>query len=95
VSDADVRPSSFQLHSNFPNPFNPTTTIQYDLTQTTEVSLEIYDILGRKIETLVNATQDAGCHQAIWNGNNRSSGVYFYTIKAGDKSETKRMLLMK
>lgn len=88
-------PHYSKLSQNYPNPFNPTTTIQYDLPRSLEVSIDIFDILGRRIETLVNAKQQVGHHTAIWDGKNNSSGIYFYKIKAGDFTATRKMLLLR
>ncbi|MCP4581343.1 MAG: T9SS type A sorting domain-containing protein [candidate division Zixibacteria bacterium] len=90
-----VLPRTYQLVQNYPNPFNASTTIKYDLPLTSEVTIDIYDILGRKIGTLVNDTQQAGYHQATWNAGDVSSGIYFYRIQAGDFTESKSMLLLK
>ncbi len=93
--DKNVLPSSFSLSQSYPNPFNPSTTIEYDLIKDTDVTLNIYDILGRNVATLVNQKQPAGRHNAIWNAGAYSSGIYFYRIQAGDYTETKKMVLMK
>jgi len=76
-------PKNFTLEQNYPNPFNPSTTIQYNLTNTSSVILEVYNILGQKVKTLVNTTQNAGVHSVVWDGTNDnneriSSGVYIY-----------------
>jgi hypothetical protein len=92
--ESNIPYNSFIL-MNYPNPFNPTTTIQYDLPRLSDVNLEIFDILGRKVETLVNVRQEAGHHSAIWDGGEHTSGVYFYRLKAGDFTDTKKMLLIK
>ena len=86
---------NFKLSQNFPNPFNPATTIKYSIPKAALVSIEIYDILGRKVELLINGQQPAGYHQVIWNAQDKSSGIYFYRIQAGDRIETKKMLLLK
>jgi hypothetical protein len=88
-------PNAYRLSPNYPNPFNPTTTIQFELPKASHVSLDIYDILGRKIATLVDLKQEAGIHSVIWNGSNNPSGLYFYRLKANDFNETKKMLLLK
>jgi hypothetical protein len=88
-------PESFSLSPNYPNPFNPITTIQFDLPKPSQVSLDIYDLLGRKIETLVSGKQEAGTHSVVWDGRDKSSGIYFYKLQVGDFTETKRMLLLK
>jgi hypothetical protein len=93
-------PAGFVLQQNFPNPFNPTTTISYSLPRRTSVRLEIYNLLGQRVETLVNAEQAAGLHQVDWSaersdGTSLASGIYFYRLEAGDIHETRKMLLMK
>jgi hypothetical protein len=88
-------PKSFILSQNHPNPFNTTTTIEYILPQAMKVSLEIYDLLGRRIAAMDNGLQEAGSHQVVWNAADNPSGIYFYTIKAGSTAQTRRMLLLK
>lgn len=88
-------PQVTRLNQNYPNPFNARTSISFALANQTQVSLEIYDILGRRIETLVNKELPAGSHQVIWNAGDVSSGIYFYKLQAGDIEETRRMLLLK
>lgn len=88
-------PLSFHLSSAYPNPFNAQTTIKYSLPKSADVSIEIYDILGRKVETLVSERQSAGEHSIIWNAKEATSGVYFYRIKAGEYSDIKRCVLLK
>jgi hypothetical protein len=90
-----IMPDQFYISQNYPNPFNPATTIEYDLPRASEVTLEIYDLLGRKIETPVNARQEAGHHSLIWNGSDYSSGVYFYRIMAGNDFKIGKMVLLK
>ena len=94
-------PYSFNLDQNFPNPFNPSTTITYSITRSTNVSLEIFDILGRRITTLVNnRLEAAGNHHVTWNGldlnsNQVASGVYIYQLSAENTVISKKMLLMR
>ncbi len=93
-------PETFALHANYPNPFNPTTTISYDLPKRSQVTLGIYNILGKQIKTLVNQSQDAGNRIAVWDGTDNlgrqvSAGVYLYRIQAGEFSQTRKMLLLK
>jgi|GEM_PF-6320906 len=99
VEVADV-PTEFVLHQNYPNPFNPTTTIAYQLAEEVDVRLEVYNILGQRIHTLVNATQKAGNYKVVWdtaqqNGEGVSSGTYFLRLVAGPFEETRVMLLVK
>ncbi len=96
--EEEVLPTRFALHQNRPNPFNPTTLISFDLPQASTVSLEIHNILGQKVETLIdNAYLNPGQHQVEWNSGRRghSSGVYFYILRAGDFVETRKMMLIK
>jgi flagellar hook assembly protein FlgD len=93
-------PHEFFLHQNYPNPFNPTTTINYDLPEQAQVTLSIYNLLGKQIKTLVNQSQDAGNKIAMWDGTDDlgrqvSAGVYLYQIQAGEFSQTRKMLLLK
>jgi hypothetical protein len=88
-------PKTFLLEQNYPNPFNPSTTIRYQLPVASEVKLEVYDVLGKKIATLVNERQSAGSYQVVWNASGLSSGTYFYRLQAGTFVETKKMILVK
>lgn len=88
-------PDEFNLSQNYPNPFNPATNISFEVPSATNVVLEIYDMLGRKVDELVNSNLAAGNYNMIWNAEAFSSGIYFYTLKAGDFNETKKMVLLK
>ena len=88
-------PSLLELRQNYPNPFNPVTTIRYDLSQNSEVTLTIYDINGRIVQTLVNDTQQAGINNVVWNAADVSSGVYIYRIQTGVFTQTRKMILLK
>jgi hypothetical protein len=88
-------PKVFALEQNYPNPFNPSTTIRYQLPVASEVKLEVYDVLGKKIATLVNERQSAGSYQVVWNASGLSSGTYFYRLQAGTFTQTKKMILVK
>ncbi|MGE5795501.1 MAG: T9SS type A sorting domain-containing protein [Ignavibacteria bacterium] len=86
---------SFSISQNYPNPFNPITTITYSLPTAEIVSLKIYDILGREIESLANEFMNAGEHTAVFNASNLSSGIYFYELKVGKYRSVKKMMLLK
>ncbi len=86
---------NFSLSQNYPNPFNPSTSIRFSLTQRTTVSLKVTDILGREVVTLLNEERAAGNHQVKFDGSKLSSGVYIYTLKAGNRTESKKLTLMK
>ncbi len=88
-------PATFALNQNYPNPFNPSTVISYQLPSNSRVSLKIYDILGREVATLVDGYQTAGVHQAQFNAQNLSSGVYLYRLSAPGQDFVKKMLLLK
>ncbi|UCH62731.1 MAG: T9SS type A sorting domain-containing protein [Fidelibacterota bacterium] len=93
-------PSRFSLAQNFPNPFNPSTTIAYSLNKAADVEMAVYNILGQKIRTLVNKNLQAGEYSAQWNGRNNegnlvASGIYFYQLVAGDQIQVRKMLLMR
>ncbi len=95
-----TQPRVFSVAQNYPNPFNPSTTIAYSLPKTAEVEVSVYNILGKKVVTLVNGVQQAGNQEVKWNGlntvgNRVSTGIYFYMVKYQDKVEHKKMLLLK
>jgi photosystem II stability/assembly factor-like uncharacterized protein len=83
------------LFQNFPNPFNPVTTIRYDITQKSFVNIAVYDVLGRKVVTLVNGEKQPGSYQVDFNARGLSSGVYFYRLVAGNFVQTKKLMLVK
>jgi hypothetical protein len=88
-------PVRFILSQNYPNPFNASTVINYGLPYASHVTIDVYNILGGKIKTLVDEQQPAGNHQVVWNAKDRSSGMYFYRIRTGEFTETRKMLLLK
>ncbi len=97
-SDAEIK-LEFDLKQNYPNPFNPSTIIQFFLNKSSHISLKINNILGIEVAELVNEIRPAGSYHVTWNGRNEtgnpvSSGIYFYTLKTGNKSLTKKMLLI-
>ena len=100
VSTGSNIPEEFTLEQNFPNPFNPTSTIRYALPLATKVELKIYNILGQVVRKLVDEEKPAGLHQAVWDGKDEegrsvSTGIYLYQIRAGDFVQTKKMQLRK
>jgi len=97
---AITTPNDFVLSQNYPNPFNSATTIDYSIPRQSRVTIDIYNLLGQKVKSLINEIIPAGNYTAIWDGtdsNNRSvsSGVYYYRISAGDMTDTKKLVLMK
>ncbi|OYV84749.1 MAG: hypothetical protein B7Z63_06465 [Ignavibacteriae bacterium 37-53-5] len=88
-------PKAFSLSQNYPNPFNPSAIISYQLPTNSFVTLKLYDVLGKEVETLVNERQSAGSYSVRFNGVNLPSGVYFYRLEAGSYHDTKKFLLLK
>ena len=96
----EIVPSN-QINSfNYPNPFNPETTISFDLPQRNKVELVVYNLKGQKVKSLINEKMDMGVHKIIWNGTNNqgkevASGVYYYRLSSGNYTKTNKMVLMK
>jgi len=93
-------PKTFSLYHNYPNPFNPTTKIKFNIasnvkSETSNVKLVVYDILGKEVATLVNESLSLGTYEVEFDGNNYASGVYYYTLKTNEFNETKKMILIK
>jgi hypothetical protein len=91
----DGRPESISLSQNYPNPFNPGTMIRYDLPVASEVRLEVFDLLGRKVATLENGLVQSGTHEVYFNASGLSSGIYIYRLHAGQQVLTRQMVLVK
>jgi hypothetical protein len=87
--------NTFNLFQNYPNPFNPVTNIQYQIAEKQLVTLKIYDVIGNEIAVLINEVKDAGTYNVEFNADRFSSGVYYYTLKAGSFISTKKMILLK
>ncbi len=95
VKEKESQPTLFALSQNFPNPFNPTTVISYQLSAVSMVTLSVFDVLGREVATLVNENRPAGVHTIRWGASSLPSGVYYYRLQAGESVDTKKMVLMK
>lgn len=100
IDEDNTIPRAFDLLQNYPNPFNPQTDIRYQIADIGFINLVVFDVLGRKVRTLVKKSQVAGSYQVTWDGRNDagvavSSGIYFYRLQTGEFSRTRRMLLMK
>ncbi len=96
----EIKLTDFRLLQNYPNPFNPTTTIAYELPVRSQIKVEIFDLLGKKIATLYDAEQSAGTHHVVWDskteqGSLAGSGIYFYKVSTSEFSKTRKMILMK
>jgi hypothetical protein len=95
VENESILPKKYFIHQNFPNPFNPTTRIIYELPQPSQVKLIIFDVLGREVETLVRDLQTAGKYEVTFDANNLSSGIYFYRFSTDSFSDVKKMILIR
>ena len=95
VSESENKIYSYRLYQNFPNPFNPVTTIKYSLPANSFVLIKLYDILGREIKTLVAANEASGNYEIKFNGSDLSSGIYFYTMSVNNFVETRKMIILK
>ncbi|MEM6645653.1 MAG: glycosyl hydrolase [Bacteroidota bacterium] len=92
---SDDLPTEYRLHGNYPNPFNPSTEIRFDLPEAAAITLDVYDAMGRRIERLIEATLVAGTHAATFNAARRASGLYLYRLKTPAFTATQRMVLLK
>jgi hypothetical protein len=92
---ANNLPFTFCLEQNYPNPFNPSTTIKFELPQTSHVKLSVSDLLGREVIVLLNEKRNAGIHEVKLEGSNLASGVYFYRLQARDFIQTKKLVILK
>ncbi|HSW54196.1 MAG TPA: T9SS type A sorting domain-containing protein, partial [Ignavibacteriaceae bacterium] len=95
VNEPEPLPEKFHLYPNYPNPFNPVTTIKYDIVKAQDVKVTVLDILGSEIATLVNELQQPGSYEIKWDASNVSSGIYIYQLKTKDFVSTKKMILIK
>ena len=95
VEDDELLVNEFKLYNNYPNPFNPSTKIKFNVPSISDVTIRIYDVLGNEIETLVNQEKTAGTYEVEFNSEGISSGIYLYKITAGDFTQTKMIILMK
>ena len=92
---AGNQPAEFRLEQNYPNPFNPTTVVRYQLPVVSDVKLVVYDILGREVTTLVNEKKEPGNYAVTFDSEGLASGIYLYRLSAGDRVETRRMILLR
>lgn len=93
--DVSEAPADFKLFQNFPNPFNPVTTISWQISKGSHTTIKVYDILGNEVAALVNAYRSAGKYETKFNAVNLSSGIYFYRIQAGSFTDTGKMILLR
>ncbi len=92
---SNIIPNNYNLSQNYPNPFNPSTSIKFEIPTSEYVEIIIFDALGTKVKTLVNEQLSHGTYETTWDGSKYASGIYFYSLQAGDYTETKRMTLLK
>ena len=95
IGENASNPVLYKLYDNYPNPFNPSTTLRYSLPEASLTSIKIYDAVGKEVAVVVNEMKTAGTYQIEFNAVGLSSGIYYYSIQAGTFSETKKMILMK
>ena len=100
IAESDGLPTTYAVHQNHPNPFNPVTSLRYDLPEDGIVNITVFDMMGRRVSTLMNSHQNAGYKSIQWNATNTagqpvSAGIYLYTIRAGEFMQTKKMILLK
>jgi photosystem II stability/assembly factor-like uncharacterized protein len=95
TGNSNGTPKDFYLQQNYPNPFNPVTTIKFGITKAGQVNIKVFDITGRQAQELVNTSMSPGAYEVKWDGSSFSSGIYFYTIRTNEFSETKKMILVK
>ncbi len=95
VSPVNGLPTSYSLSQNYPNPFNPSTNIAYDVPKASHVTLEIFNVLGQRVVSLVDQEMEAGSYTVEFDGSQISSGIYFYRLNAGDFADTKKMVMVK
>ncbi|MEO8514343.1 MAG: T9SS type A sorting domain-containing protein, partial [Ignavibacteria bacterium] len=95
MSGENELPTVFKLYNNYPNPFNPSTMIKYDVPQNSFVKLSVYDILGKLVTNLVNRDMSAGRYEIVWDAKNYASGTYIYKLETSNFSDVKKMMLIK
>jgi hypothetical protein len=95
VEDENGIPARFSLKQNYPNPFNPSTVIEFGLSETSDVRLEVFDMIGQRIAVLVDGQKSAGTHQVQFDASDLSSGMYIFRIRAGIFTQTRKMTLIK
>ena len=95
IAVEETAPAAFAVDQNAPNPFNPTTTISFNLADAGNVSIEVYNVAGQNVDTIADGFMDAGSHSVVWDASDFSAGLYFYTVKSGGFSKTIKMTLLK
>jgi len=93
--EVDVLPEKFELYQNYPNPFNPVTNIKFNLSHNSKIRIDVYNIIGQHVATIIDKEIEAGFYNIPFDGSSLSSGVYIYRIQAQEFSQAKKMLLVK
>ena len=91
----DEDASAFAVAQNSPNPFNPTTTINFSIVEAGNVSIDVFNVAGQKVDTIANEFMSSGSQSVVWDASGFSAGIYFYTVKSGDITKTMKMTLLK
>ncbi len=95
VAEENTLPTEYKLYTNFPNPFNPSTIIRYDLKEDVDVMVKVYSVLGQEVATLVHEPQKAGRYAVTFDASRLATGMYVYTIRAGSFAATQKMMFLK
>ena len=95
AAEGEELPESFSVSENYPNPFNPSTTFHYSLPQTVNVDVAVFDMLGKRVQTITQGQQSAGTYTVRFDASSLASGMYFYQVRAGEFIQTRKMLLLK
>lgn len=95
INRTSFQPDAFRLGQNFPNPFNPTTTISFDIPFQTYVSIKVYNLVGQEVAIIVNENMTAGSYSKVWNAASMSSGIYFYKLQTQSFTDTRKLVLLK
>ena len=95
IGENPTNPTVFKLYANYPNPFNPSTTLRYSIPEASFTSIKIYDALGNEVSSLVNETKSPGTYEVEFNATDLSSGIYYYTLQAGSFIQTRKMVLLR
>ena len=95
IVKTESAPDNFELNNNYPNPFNPTTTIRFLIPQRSQVTIKVFDILGNEVAALLDETKESGSYSLEFNGKSLVCGIYIYRLAAGNVTESRKMLLLK
>src|SRR5690606_38743942 len=94
-SEEEILPKSIVLHQNYPNPFNPSSVIQFEIPQSSHVTITVFNVLGQKVDALLDKEMQAGYHSIVWNAEQLPSGIYFYQLSSGITNLIKKGILLR